>query len=109
MLDWYINENNDWNRMAINLLNTLCKEGRISINPKKTKPLIPDTHTSSTNFWMGKNLYFFYRDNEYMISKDYNISIVNENEKSKELSLVGISTPEDFTSILDRLQEGVSK
>lgn len=109
MLDWYMNENNDWNRMAINLLNTLCKEGRISINPEKTKPLIPDNPTSSTNFWMGKNLYFFYRDNEYMISKDYNISIVTENENSKEISLVGISTPEDFISILDRLQEGVSK
>ncbi len=105
MLDWYGSGSEEWNRMAINLLNILCKKGLIRINEKKTNFLIPDNINSSINFWIGKNLYFFYGDNEYKISKDYNVSIVNENDDSKKTSLIGVCTPEDLVSILDHLCE----
>lgn len=101
MLDWYGNSNEGWNRKAIHLLNSLIEKGIVQMNYDKSVPLINRSNISH-NLWIGKDLYFFYKNQEYKLCKDYSVSIVS-GESDESISAIGINTDDDFISILDKL------
>ena len=101
MLDWYGNSNEEWNRRAVHLLNSLIEKGIVRMNYSKSVPLINGDNISY-NFWIGKDLYFFYKNEEYKLCKDYSLSMVSE-EFNDSISAIGVNTDDDFISILDKL------
>lgn len=101
MLDWYGNSNEEWNRRAVHLLNSLIEKGIVRMNYDKSAPLI-NRDNISHNFWIGKDLYFFYKNQEYKLCKDYSLSIVSE-EVNNSISATGVNSDDDFILILDRL------
>lgn len=101
LMDWYVDEENDWNRMAIQILNSLNNKQTICINEKKTAVLFIDPD-SQFSYWIGKDIYFFYHGYEFVLDRDYNIHIVSDDELPKE-SVIGISTDDSFIEKIDQL------
>lgn len=101
MLDWYGNSNEEWNRKAVHLLNSLIEKGIVRMNTDKSVPLI-NGDNNSYKFWIGKDLFFFYKNQEYKLCKDYKLSKVSE-DICDSISVIGVNTDNDFVSILDML------
>lgn len=104
MLDWYGNGNDEWNRKAIHLLNQLQGQGIVQINTKRTKPLIHrEDNTIPFNFWIGKDLWFYYKDKEFKLSKDYNLCRMDTESDDNKITLIGVNRASELVSILDKL------
>ena len=100
MLDWFGDSGEGWNRKAIHILNSLVQQGREKINENKSRPLMKGDDVKY-NFWICKELYFFYNDQEYRLS-DYRLSKASE-EPVPSVSAVGVNSEAEFISILDDL------
>ena len=100
MLDWFGDSGEGWNRNAIHILNSLVQQGREKINENKSRPLMKGDDVKF-NFWISKELYFFYNDQEYRLS-DYRLSKASE-EPVPSVSAVRVNSEAEFISILDDL------
>lgn len=104
MMDWYPTENNELDRKGITILNSLIGKRLISINEEKNSLLFHNA-TNGISYWTGKEIFFFYCGIEFILDKEYNLSIVSDNENNTTQSAIGISTDEAFIAILKNLKE----